>query len=91
MILKRRLEKEKMKMTTAARQYMATFIERLVATDERNHAQLAADAYCCRFIGAELPATGGEEPQDCESGRSRFRTKTRCCYVYRTFYCRVGE
>lgn len=38
MILKRRLEKEKMKMTTAARQYMATFIERLVATDERNHA-----------------------------------------------------
>lgn len=37
-ILKRRLEKEKMKMTTAARQYMATFIERLVATDERNHA-----------------------------------------------------
>lgn len=37
-ILKRRLEKEKMKMTTAARQYMAAFIERLVATEERNHA-----------------------------------------------------
>ena len=52
---------------------------------------LKPDANCCRFIGAELPATGGEEPQDCESGRSRFRTKTRCCYVYRTFYCRVGE
>lgn len=37
-ILKRKLEKEKMKMTTTARQYMSDFIERLVATDERNHA-----------------------------------------------------
>lgn len=37
-ILKRRLEKERMKMTVAARQYMAAFIERLVVTDERNHA-----------------------------------------------------
>lgn len=38
LILKRRLDKEKMKMTTVARQYMATFIEKLVSTDERNHA-----------------------------------------------------
>lgn len=38
LILKRRLEKEKMKMTTVARQHMAGFIERLIATDERNHA-----------------------------------------------------
>lgn len=37
-ILKRRLLKEKMKMTVTARQYMAEFIGSLVSTEERNHA-----------------------------------------------------
>ena len=37
-ILKRRLEKERMKMTTTARQYMTVFIGSLVATEERSHA-----------------------------------------------------
>ncbi len=37
-ILKRRLEKERMKMTATARQYMAGFIDSLVATEERSHA-----------------------------------------------------
>ena len=38
MILKRRLEKERMKMTATARQYMTVFIGSLVATEERSHA-----------------------------------------------------
>lgn len=37
-ILKRRLEKEHMKMTTTARQYMIGFIDTLVASEERSHA-----------------------------------------------------
>lgn len=37
-ILKRRLNKENMKMTITARQYMAVFINSLVATEERSHA-----------------------------------------------------
>ena len=37
-ILKRRLEKERMKMTATARQYMTVFIGSLVATEERSHA-----------------------------------------------------
>lgn len=37
-ILKRRLDKERMKMTATARQYMASFIESLVSTEERSHA-----------------------------------------------------
>lgn len=37
-ILKRRLEKENMKMTTTARQYMVQFIGSLVSTEERSHA-----------------------------------------------------
>ena len=37
-ILKRRLQKENMKMTATARQYMNDFIGTLVATEERSHA-----------------------------------------------------
>lgn len=37
-ILKRRLQKENMKMTTTARQYMNDFLATLVATEERSHA-----------------------------------------------------
>lgn len=37
-ILKRRLEKENMKLTATARRHMAVFIGMLVSTDERNHA-----------------------------------------------------
>lgn len=37
-ILKRRLAKEKMKMTATARQYMTTFIDSLVSTEERSQA-----------------------------------------------------
>lgn len=37
-ILKRRLEKENMRMTVTARQYMTGFIDTLVATEERSHA-----------------------------------------------------
>ncbi|MEG2555881.1 MAG: AAA family ATPase [Odoribacter sp.] len=37
-ILKRRLEKEQMKLTATARQYMTTFIDSLVSTEERTHA-----------------------------------------------------
>lgn len=37
-ILKRRLEKENMKMTATARQYMNGFLGTLVATEERSHA-----------------------------------------------------
>lgn len=37
-ILKRRLDKENMKMTTTARQHMNAFIGSLVSTEERNHA-----------------------------------------------------
>lgn len=37
-ILKRRLQKENMKMTATARQYMGEFIRSLVSTEERSHA-----------------------------------------------------
>lgn len=36
-ILKRRLDKERMKMTTIARRYMVAFIGSLVSTEERSH------------------------------------------------------
>lgn len=38
LILKRRLAKEQMKLTTTARQYIGNFIAALVATEERSHA-----------------------------------------------------
>ena len=52
-ILKRRLEKERMKMTATARQYMTVFIGSLVATEERSHAssrlmRIVADDFCSK-------------------------------------------
>lgn len=60
-ILKRRLEKERMKMTATARQYMTVFIGSLVATEERSHASSRPDADRSRSDCPQLSATDGKE------------------------------
>lgn len=68
-ILKRRLEKEKMKLTTTARQYMVNFIGSLVANEERSHAssrlmRIVGDLIvrnCLQRISANRKSVDSEE------------------------------
>ena len=84
-ILKRRLEKERMKMTATARQYMTVFIGSLVATEERSH----ASSRLMRIV-ADLIVRNCLQRM-AKSKRGDFCSKTGCGYVYRSFCGRSNE
>lgn len=65
-ILKRRLEKENMKMTATARQYMNGFLGTLVATEERSH----ASSRLMRIVGDMIV-------RNCLQRIARGQTKTK--------------